>query len=90
MIKTVELWSRKGIGVNAEAPKRKKSWSYLRDIGKNFVVTDTIQALSEDEQYSIYVQDGNDNFTTDFVSCLDVTLYEQTLTDGASWEFKTL
>lgn len=85
-IKTIELWSRKGIGVNAEAPKLHKSWSYLSsDIGKNFVVTDTIQSLSEDEQYSIYVQDGNDNFTTDFVSCfLDVTLYEQTLTDGAS------
>lgn len=85
-IKTIELWSRKGIGVNAEAPKKQKSWSYLSsDIGKKFVVSDTIQSLSEDEQYSVYVQDSNDNFTTDFVSCfLDVTLYEQTLTDGAS------
>jgi len=85
-IKTIELWSRKGIGVNAEAPKKQKSWSYLSsEIGKKFVVTDTIQSLSEDEQYSVYVQDSNDNFTTDFVSCfLDVTLYEQTLTDGAS------
>ena len=85
-IKTIELWSRKGIGVNAEAPKKQKSWSYLSsEIGKNFVVSDTIQSLSEDEQYSVYVQDMNDNFTTDIVSCfLDVMLYEQTLTDGAS------
>lgn len=85
-IKTIELWSRKGTGVNAEVPKKQKSWSYLSsDIGKKFVVTDTIQSLSEDEQYSVYVQDSNDNFSTDFVSCfLDVTLYEQTLTDGAS------
>lgn len=85
-IKTIELWSRKGIGVNAEAPKKQKSWSYLSsELGKKFVVTDTIQSLSEDEQYSVYVQDSNDNFSTDLVSCfLDVTLYEQTLTDGAS------
>lgn len=85
-IKTIELWSRKGIGVNAEAPKKEKSWSYLSsEIGKKFVVTDTIQSLSEDEQYSVYVQDSDDNFTTDLVSCfLDVMLYEQTLTDGAS------
>lgn len=85
-IKTIELWSRKGTGVNAEVPKKQKSWSYLSsELGKKFVVTDTIQSLSEDEQYSVYVQDSNDNFSTDLVSCfLDVTLYEQTLTDGAS------
>jgi hypothetical protein len=84
-LKKVELWQKTGIGVNAIEPKNVKTWNVADFVNKNKIeISDTIESLSSDVQYSVYVQDLNDNYETTKVNgFLDVMLYSQKLTDGS-------
>jgi hypothetical protein len=85
-LKKVELWSKEGLGINAEESKILRTWN-TADFINGFLleVSDTIDSLSYDVQYSVYVQDLDDHYATAKVNCfLDVMRYTQTLTDGAT------
>jgi len=85
-LKYIELWGKSGVGINKEDAKLFGSWSSVDFIDiNNFSISDTIDSLSNDVQYSVYVQDINDNYCSTKVNCfLNVLSYSQTLTDGAA------
>lgn len=85
-LKKVELWAKEGIGINSSESKMLASWvSPATEMGDTWEVSDTIEGLDADMQYSVYVQDMDNNFSTAKVNCfLDVMRYSQSLTDGAT------
>lgn len=81
-LKKVELWRYDGRGINKVDPSSpQKVWKTPADpLGNQFEITGNAQNLTNDIQFSVYVEDLNGNYTSKRVSAfLDLMRYNQTL-----------